>query len=223
MAAKYTKHASASALMKDPGFWGPTAAVGAGVGLTHVQGAVERFQGARTKAKSYKEMLKLHPHLAKSRDAKQVRRLYNSLHNVNPTMGNDPLVAGAWVDNVLETQRSFGDEGSNQALLAAVKDLSGIRMQMSRARSDEQRMKPDYGTIGQQLIDSSIQRYGDIKREHGDVAALKGQIQSLQRTHKEQMAATTLRHQRERMAEAERRSGRKHASAEGRRLLAAIG
>lgn len=77
---------------------------------------------AQQKAQAFKEMVDLHPHF-KTRDPLEVQRVFNSLHNVSPVMSRDPLVAGAWVDNVIESK----EQGTNShlALLKQVQDMSG--------------------------------------------------------------------------------------------------
>lgn len=110
------------------------AAPAVGAGINAAVDYKSRLRGAKEKTIAYHSMLDLHPHL-KKRDSAEVSRIYNSLHNVNPTLARDPLVAGAWVDNIIESKDQFG--GSHQAVLTAVKDLSGIRNQLSGAMRNE--------------------------------------------------------------------------------------
>lgn len=105
-----------------------------GAGINAAVRHKSTIDAAKEKTVAYRTMLDLHPHL-KKRDSAEVSRIYNSLHNVNPVMARDPLVAGAWVDNIVESKDQFG--GSHQAVLNAVKDLSGIRSQMSQAIRSE--------------------------------------------------------------------------------------
>jgi hypothetical protein len=173
MATKYSKHVGARGMLTDPLFWGPLAATGVGVALGAGQNVVERIQASRAKARGYKEMLDLHPHLRKHRNQDQVRRIYQSLHNINPTLAKDPTVAGAWVDNVVEQNRAFGDQ-SNQALLSAVKEMAGIRQDMVSAESGVRKLRIlDVGQAGQRAAEQMLQSYGNIMKEHGESAALR--------------------------------------------------
>jgi hypothetical protein len=104
--------------------------VGAGVGA--LESRRRGNQAAAAKTTAYREMLDLHPHLER-RDPGEVNRIYNSLYNVSPTMAVDPMVAGAWVDNVIES-KGVG-YNSHQGLLTAVKELSGIERSVADTRA----------------------------------------------------------------------------------------
>lgn len=107
-------------------------------GGVHVLGkGMAKREDAKQRAVSYRDMLELNPTL-KTRDPKRIAQLYNSLSNVSPQLAKDPLVAGAWVNNIVENTHELGPEAGNQALLTAVKDMAGIRAQMSQARKSEQ-------------------------------------------------------------------------------------
>jgi hypothetical protein len=173
---KYSQHGVFKSLIKDPGFWGPMAAAGAGLGVTAAAGAIGRMREAKRKAVAYKEMLNIHPQL-KGRDPVLVGRIYNSLHNVNPTMAKDPMVAGAWVDTIVESG-GLDAVQSSRALLDAVKDLSGIRSQMASAARSE--AGPGPGAAVERLVDRGITRYREVDKEHGEIASLKGQLKGVQ-------------------------------------------
>lgn len=123
-------------LIKEPAFAATLAApvVGAGIGLAAEHR--RKMREAKAKAESYRTMMDLHPKL-KSHDQKEIGRLFNSLHNVNPILARDPLVAGAWIDNIMDNKSTLGTESSHQQLLAAVKDLAGIRAQLSQSLKNE--------------------------------------------------------------------------------------
>lgn len=178
---KYSQHGVFGSLVRDPGFWGPMAAVTAGAGVTAAAGAISRMRDAKRKAVAYKEMLNIHPQL-KGRDPVLVNRIYNSLHNVNPTMAKDPMVAGAWIDTIVESG-GLDQTQSSRALLDAVKDLSGIRSQMSSAMRSE--AGPGVGATVERLVDRGITRYKEIDQQHGEVSALKSQLKSVQEKHHE--------------------------------------
>jgi len=178
MTAKYSEHSAAGKILRDPLFWGPLAAAGVGAGVSAAQNAIHRMREARERAASYKEMLELHPHLRKSRDPAQVQRLYRSLHNIAPVMAKDPLVAGAWVDNIVEQNQRFGDQ-SNQALLASVKDMAGIRSSLSGALEKEQKMRPDLGAVTSGAALRMIGRAQELSQNHNEAMAWKAKAEEL--------------------------------------------
>lgn len=113
---------------KSPATLGIMAAPLAAMGVKHYETKRRDRMETQQKAVAYRQMMDLHPHF-KQRDQADIGRVYNSLHNVSPHMARDPLVAGAWVDNVLENR--VPGMNSHQALLNAVKDLSGIQKNVS--------------------------------------------------------------------------------------------
>jgi hypothetical protein len=120
-------------------------------------------QAAAQKVVAYRSMLDIHPQL-KRHDPTEINRIYNSLHNANPGMAKDPMVAGAWVDQIMQS-KELGHT-SHQALLAAVKDLSGIRSQSAQAmrfESEGRGRLPDYLT-------KAVEQAG----QHAEVLAIKG-------------------------------------------------
>lgn len=121
-------------LLREPMFLTALAAPLIGAGIDAGSNYKRKLDAAKQKTQSYRTMLELHPHL-KQRDPQEISRLYSSLHAAAPTMANDPLVAGAWVDNIIEQNGTFGS--SNQALLSSIKDLAGIRNNMSSAMRNE--------------------------------------------------------------------------------------
>lgn len=192
----------------------------AGIAIGGTQMLGERLMDARAKATGYKGMLELHPKLRNHKDRKGLHRMYSSLYNIAPTMARDPLVAGAWVDNVMESNRQYGEDGSNQALLGAVKDLAGIRNQLSAARKNEGANRWSAGGAASAHVSTLIgahqtQRAADT-RDSGQAVQLRLKIDEM-RQH-QSIKDTTRRLADERMAEARR----KHSSAAGATLLAAI-
>lgn len=228
-------------VLKDPLFWGPTAATATAMGINRAYESVDKARQAKEKSKAYKQMLELNPRLRKAQKKQPVARIYNSLHNVNPTLAKDPLVAGAWVDNVIESNAQFGEDSSNQALLTAVKDLAGIRAQMSQAMGRERRDLPGRA-IADATIGNTLSRYQALKDEHGQVAALQNQLKAVKGLTEDRIMKERLRNQ-ELMTQKETRHSesmarkdreiekvrgfaekllRKTSSTEGQRLLAAI-
>ncbi len=232
MAAKYSRYGMARKIMKDPMFWGPMAAAGAGVVAGAAQDAIGKIRETRNKAHGYQEMLELHPHLKKDRNGKQVRRLYNSLSNINPTLARDPLVAGAWVDNVIESNQPYGDQ-SNQALLAAVKDLAGIRKDLGSARKSERDMRTNYGDVARRMTEEGFNRFERARDRHGTIASQKAQLNKMREAGQTQVALNQAYERRlkphditaaQREATQRRKKQQlfKKSSSEGGKLLAAL-
>jgi hypothetical protein len=117
--------------VKQPAFLGMMAAPIVAGGYNSFEAHRQKKQDTANKAQAFREMIQLHPHL-RQRDPSEVARVYSSIHNVSPTMARDPLVAGAWVDNVLDNKTP--GMNSHQALLNAVKDLSGVEKNVSENR-----------------------------------------------------------------------------------------
>ncbi len=121
-------------MFSEPAFVATMAAPLVGLGASALGNHLSQVRGAKQKTTAMNEMLELHPHL-KQRDRKEVARIFNSLHNVNPMMARDPMVSGAWVDNILESKTP--GQNAHHAVLHAVKDLAGIRSQISGAMRNE--------------------------------------------------------------------------------------
>jgi hypothetical protein len=122
-------------LFSSPSF---VAALGAPMVAGGVHFAAKKMKAkedATARAEAYKGMLELNPTL-RQRDQKRVAQIYSSLGNVNPIMARDPLVAGAFVNNIMENTSQLGDEAGNQALLAQVKEMAGIGAHLSTARKN---------------------------------------------------------------------------------------
>ncbi len=124
--------------LRTPTFLAALAAPVVGLGAAAVESRFRVQREAKDKMQAFRSMMDLHPHL-KQRDPGEVNRIFNSLHNVSPTMSRDPMVAGAWVDNVIES-KGIG-YNSHQGLLTAVKELSGIEKNLV----DIQGRAPDPG------------------------------------------------------------------------------
>lgn len=181
MTAKYASGTAGvfGALLKDPHFWAPTIAMGAGVAAAGVAGVVQKITDARAQAKAYKEMINLHPTLAKRPDD-LVKRIFTSLNNVNPTMGRDPMVAGAWVDTIIESGGLDAGQ-AGRALLEGVKDLAQIRSHMSGARKNE--MGQGVGHAVERAVSHGFSRGQELEREMGDLATARKQIDDIQKKH----------------------------------------
>lgn len=179
MAAKYASGSSTfGKLLSDPHFWAPAVAMGAGVAATGVAGAVQKLVDARQQARSFKEMLELHPQL-KTRDQAFVKRIYTSLHNVNPMMARDPMVAGAWTDTIIESG-GLDQGAAARALLEGVKDLAQIRSSISQAKQRETSAPKAIGAGVSRMVEHGFARGKELEREHGDLAAAHKQIKDIQ-------------------------------------------
>ena len=190
-------------LVKEPALLAAVAAPLVGVGVNEISKHRAALRQAKAKAENYRTMMELHPRL-RIHDQKEIGRIYNTLHNINPTMGNDPLIAGAWIDNIMEMKVPGQEGGSNQALLAAVKDLSGIRSSLSQAlRNERQDSSPGNKLEGfitgvgrdvdkaihggldarekqfKKLMDERTEKFMEIaNKERKEIQALRQQVQS---------------------------------------------
>lgn len=183
MAAKYSKHTKVADAVEDvvakpfltalknhitnPAFAIPASLLAVGAGAHAMGSALDRMRDARDKAKAYKSMLEMHPHL-KTRNPTEVSRIYNSVHLANPHLAKDPMVAGAMVDNVIESS-AVHQGNTSQALLLAVKELAGIRSHMSTSLRNE---GPGTGAALQegtrQLSDIAVRSWDQVDRAHGE-------------------------------------------------------
>lgn len=120
---------------KDPFFQASAALPVIGAAVGGIGSAVSSMADARAKSKSYQEMLDLHPRMQKY-DPKMVSRVFSSIHRLNPTVAKDPLLAGAFVDRVMETHGHY-EGGGNMALAEVAKDLAQLRSGISQATSRE--------------------------------------------------------------------------------------
>ena len=148
-------------LLKDPQFWAPVAATGLGLAATGGTMAAQKVLEARAQAKAYKEMLDLHPQL-KKRDQGQVKRIFSSLHNVNPMLSRDPTVSGAWVDTIMESG-GLDSRLQGQALLTGVKELAGIRASLAKAKHEEGGRAHAIGGAVKHLTEPALKGFGEAK------------------------------------------------------------
>jgi hypothetical protein len=160
-----------SRMVQDPHFWAPLAVAAVGTAVGSAAGAVAKVREARARTHAYKEMLDIHPQL-KGRDPVLVQRIYKSLHHANPHMAKDPMVAGAWVDTIVESA-GVDPTMASQALLSAVKDLSGIRSQISTARRNEPDVAASWQNAATQHANLMITRAKEIERDMGENAMLR--------------------------------------------------
>lgn len=181
MTAKFSSNSKLHDLLMHP-LAAPVAGAVATVGVGALSSAVQRYQDAKADAASYKQMMGLHPSLQQRPEAK-VRMLFQSLRNVNPTLARDPLVAGAWVDNVIENNASLGDSASNQALLVAVKDMAQVRSHISGAVGRERDMRRGVlpGVMGQ-LAGGGVSGY---QAQHNGQRALDARKMQLDEQEKQ--------------------------------------
>lgn len=165
--------------LTSPAVLGALASPLAVLGIERVDEWRRGRRAAQAKATAYKEMLALHPHF-KQRDPEAVSRVYNSLHNVSPVLARDPLVAGAWVDNVIDN-RSGGLQ-SYQALLSHVGDMAsaqrsladGARAPSSPLVRELSKLVTDVGSNVQKGMDNSFarrKREAEVEQERRYVAA----------------------------------------------------
>ncbi len=167
-----------------PGFLAPIALAGIGAGIGGLQRVIGNAVEARAKAKSYKDMIAMHPHF-KGRKETEVRGVYTSLYAMNPHMARDPRVAGAMVDHVIERQGFLGgsEATSNQALLETAKELAGIRNAMAGAQKSEQQIAQARQVDFKPILEAAGRSYQDTMRsvneQHGQVGVLKEKIREI--------------------------------------------
>jgi hypothetical protein len=191
MVAKYASEKSTfGKLLLDPHFWAPAIAVGAGAAATGVASSIHKLIEARRQAKAFREMLELHPQL-KTRDQALVKRIYTSLHNVNPMMARDPMVAGAWTDTIIESG-GLDQSAAARALLEGVKDLAQIRSSISQATQRETNFPKTIGANVSRMIEHGFARGKELEREYGDLAAAHKQIREIQEAHIKERANRRL-------------------------------
>lgn len=167
-------------MAKTPTFLAAMSAPLIGFAVGKGEDYVTSRRNARLKTDAFKEMLDIHPHL-RERDPMEVTRIYNSLHNASPNMARDPMVAGAWVDEIIENKTP--GMNSHHALLNAVKDLTGIqknvsdveRHQMTGARPVAgylNRMLPQIGAdIDQYRLKNIDTHFKDVKAQNDKLIA----------------------------------------------------
>jgi hypothetical protein len=178
MSAKYATGGVFGKLVQDPHFWAPAVALGAGAAVTGVASAIKRVTDARERAVSYKEMLDITPQL-KKRDPVLVRRIYSSLHNVNPIMASDPMVAGAWVDTIVDSA-GLDQSQAGRALLEAVGEMAQVRSHLSKAKHEESSGPRAIGAAVSSQIQHGFGRAKELEKEIGDLGAKDKQINELQ-------------------------------------------
>lgn len=127
----------------------------AGAGVAGGTSLVNQIRDTRAKARSYKEMMQLHPRL-RGADQKKVKRYFGTLSRFNPTMAKDPTVSGAWISNIIDNETELDEMSGGQALLSGVKDLAGIRAQLSTAISKEQ-PRTSFGQRAERVVERGIE------------------------------------------------------------------
>lgn len=102
------------------------AAVTAGlIGVGHIADEVySRVNSAVGRAHGFKLMMEYNPELAKE-DRNKIQTLYNTLHNVSPSLARDPLVANSWVKRMM-----YQDEYVDPKILS---DLATAEQRMGQA------------------------------------------------------------------------------------------
>lgn len=168
---------AAKTVATSPMFWGPMAAAAVPMAAGELGGAIQRRNDARAKDRAYRDMLGMHAGLRKH-DPVHVSRIYNSIHNANPMLARDPVVAGSIVENVINSNDIYQGD-STTGLLAVVKDLAGIRNHMSGAIRNEGGLGSRLEAASGKLVGGFVQNYADIEKQHGEVAHLRKTIEDV--------------------------------------------
>lgn len=126
------------------------AASGAGVlGNVGIQ-AVRGWMNDVKKAKRYKEMLEANPELkSKGVNSKMVQMHFNTLNRFNPDYAADPLVAGAYVQNQLESARPNIESLNN--IVQARKNQAEIESRDSMIGASQAAMQPAVDVLKQRM------------------------------------------------------------------------
>lgn len=87
--------------------------IGAGVvalGVGGATAAVTKIHDALTKRRDFRQMLEHNPHLAdaQSQDPKRFNQLFTTLRTFNPAFSADPIVAGTYMDRMIQSPGGAG-------------------------------------------------------------------------------------------------------------------
>jgi len=152
---------------------------------------LQRRNDAKGKAEAYREMLSMHAGLRKH-DPVQVSRIYNSIHNANPMMARDPLVAGSIVENVINSNDIYQGD-STAGLLAVVKDLAGVRNSMSGAMRNESGLGASFASAASGMVNNFEKLYANVEKQHGQAAHLQKKLDFIAERSEEDAKAEKAR------------------------------
>lgn len=113
---------------------GVGAAVGSSIAISLAGDMYDSLKRGITKGRNYKAMMKANPDLGEH-DAKQVQKVFSTLHRFNPEFSSDPNVAGAFVKKQVGLE-SFDPQMLTQ-LVGARKNLSDVRRLPNPLRMDQ--------------------------------------------------------------------------------------
>ena len=99
-------------------------ALGAGLtaGVRGADWAIDSIHGPRQKQKAFSGMMDENPFLKKE-SPKDVERIFRTLHNFNPQMADDPLVAGSFMRRALQ----FKEEGIQPQDVKTLVEIGKLR------------------------------------------------------------------------------------------------
>lgn len=121
--------------LASPVTWSVVGAPIIGMAARSVENRLNAKRDSALKVQAYREMMDLHPHLARG-NPEQTVRLYNSLYNASPGMARDPLAAGAYIDHI--QSNTVHGQTSHQALLPIIERLSGVQKNISDVARNRQ-------------------------------------------------------------------------------------
>lgn len=204
--------------VKEPAVAAAIAAPIVGLGVNAIARRRDAARSVQERAAAYKSMLEITPRL-QQHDPVLVNRVYNSMHNVNPTLARDPLVAGAWVDNVLEQRSSLGDASFGQAVLRGLEPLASMRNQLSSSLRNEgggpaagARASDAIRGLGEHLqkaqtnhFDFKLQEVHEAQKDLGKRREeFRGLMTQARQERKDESARAELQRRKEQLDEAER-------------------
>jgi len=129
---------------------GLAAAAGAGLvtGGALAAGGYEALRSRLSSGGRFRAMLKDNPDL-RDKPEKDVKKMFDIVHDVSPDLTKSPVVAGAFVRKAME----YKDVG---VAPASVKELADINLAISKARGD----KGDYGGLLRNVALASTSHFG---------------------------------------------------------------
>lgn len=174
-----------------------------GMGARAIENRINTKRDAAQKQLSYKEMMQLHPHF-KEHDQTKIVRVFNSLHNMSPQVAKDPMLAGAYVDQIL-ADNPYG-QTSVRSLIPVAERLSGVNKNLSDvARNtggtpNADRFETFANNFGKLYADNSKNVISKMRQEEVDdwKGVKEDAIQNLLRARQEQFQLRKSQiHQRE--------------------------
>lgn len=114
-------------LFKSPAFLTAAATPFIAIGANALQSGVSSMMESRQRAKTYKDMLDMHPELQQYKDKELMSRVFTSVARANPHVAADPFVAGAIVSNIVAGHEHVNPAEGKRMMLTEIDRLIGQR------------------------------------------------------------------------------------------------